>query len=211
MSTVETAQPSLATTINITLGKVAFATIIMMSAIVFTLHYIDYDHLYLDHVNYEARLLFGGVKSGPDGLSFALPPHMTRYNEEGQSAYGFGRHDPSRPRSEARQVTGGTFSVVQRLRQHIRTMVREGRQSALPFCRGAAAARRRPRRADRDDDTGRPGGRPLACPRARDGGGHRTPGVAAHAADSGRDIHCGPPRAAAPGRRRAPGRDGQSG
>ena len=105
MSTVETAQPSLATTINITLGKVAFATIIIMSAIVFTLHYIDYDHLYLDHVNYEARLLFAGVKSGPDGLSFALPPHMTRYNEEGQSAYGFRVLDPSGRPIAAKQDT----------------------------------------------------------------------------------------------------------
>src|SRR5262245_15943293 len=104
-STVETAQPSLATTINITLGKVAFATIIIMSAIVFTLHYIDYDHLYLDHVNYEARLLFAGVKSGPDGLSFALPPHMTRYNEEGQSAYGFRVLDASGRPIAAKQDT----------------------------------------------------------------------------------------------------------
>jgi signal transduction histidine kinase len=89
MSTVETTQRSLATTINITLGKLAFATIIIVSAIVFTLHYIDYDHLYLDHVNYEARSLFAGVKNGPGGLSFTLPLHMTRYGEEGQGAYGF--------------------------------------------------------------------------------------------------------------------------
>src|SRR5215475_14468377 len=89
MSTAETAQPSLVSTINFTLGKVALATIIIMSAIVFTLHYIDYDHLYLDHINYEARSLLEGVKSGPDGLSFVLPPHMTRYNDERQSGYGF--------------------------------------------------------------------------------------------------------------------------
>jgi len=89
MSTAETAQPSLVSTINFTLGKVALATIIIMSAIVFTLHYIDYDHLYLDHINYEARSLLAGVKNGPDGLTFTLPPHMTRYDEDRQLAYGF--------------------------------------------------------------------------------------------------------------------------
>src|SRR5262245_66366924 len=89
MSSMErSAQPSLATTINVTLGKVAFATIIIVSAIVFTLHYIDYDHLYLDHINYEARSLLAGVKSGPDGISFTLPPHMTRYDEDRQTGYG---------------------------------------------------------------------------------------------------------------------------
>jgi len=90
MSTIEaSAQPSLVTSINITLGKVAFATIVIVSAIVFTLHYIDYDHLYLDHLNYEARSLLAGVKNGPDGLSFTLPPHMTRYDQDRQSGYGF--------------------------------------------------------------------------------------------------------------------------
>ena len=81
--------PSLAATINITLGKAAFATIIVVSAIVFTLHYFDYDHLYLDHINYEASSLLAGVKSSPDGLSFTLPAHMTRYDDDRQSAYGF--------------------------------------------------------------------------------------------------------------------------
>jgi two-component system, OmpR family, sensor histidine kinase QseC len=83
------AQPSLATTIGLDLGKVALATVVVVSAVVFTLHYLDYDHLYLDHVNYEAQSLLGGVKEGPRGLSFALPRHMRRYSEDEQPAYGF--------------------------------------------------------------------------------------------------------------------------
>src|SRR5262245_57092777 len=106
MSSMErSAQPSLATTINITLGKVAFATIIIVSAIVFTLHYVDYDHLYLDHINYEARSLLPGVKSGPDGLSFVLPPHMTRYDDARGSAYGFRVLDASGHTIAAKQDT----------------------------------------------------------------------------------------------------------
>jgi len=81
-------QRSLATIICLNLGKLALATIVFASALAFLFNYIDYDHLYLDHLNHETRLLLGAVKKGPDGLSFALSPLMSRYDGEPQS-YGF--------------------------------------------------------------------------------------------------------------------------
>lgn len=88
-------QPSLATTIGLNLGKVTLATIVIVSAIVFTLHYVEYDHLYLDHLNYETRSLLDGVKHRPQGLSFTLPRHMRRYSQDEQPAYGFRVLDPA--------------------------------------------------------------------------------------------------------------------
>lgn len=82
-------QPSLATTICVNLVIVLLATVIIVTAVACTFHYMDYVELYSDHVKYEIRSLLGGVKIGPDGLSYALPRHMSRYNGEPQSAYGF--------------------------------------------------------------------------------------------------------------------------
>src|SRR5215475_14332420 len=96
MTSIESAaQPSLATTISINLGKVALVTVAFMSVIAFLFNNIDYDHLYLDHLADEAAALLRGVKSGPDGLSFSLPPDMTRYDGEGRGSYGFRVFDAS--------------------------------------------------------------------------------------------------------------------
>jgi len=90
MSSVDSgAQPRLAATICVNLGKLALANLIVLSVLVFTANYMDYDHLYLDHVAHEARSLLDGVKTGPDGLSFVLPQHMSHYDGERQAAYGF--------------------------------------------------------------------------------------------------------------------------
>ena len=68
-------------------GKLALATVLVLSAIAFLINYHDYDHLYLDHISTEARSLLKGVTRGPDGLSFTLPAAMSRF--EGSPAYGF--------------------------------------------------------------------------------------------------------------------------
>jgi signal transduction histidine kinase len=67
----------------------ALGIVAIVSVIAFAYKTTDYDHLYLDHVGYEARSLLQGVKSRPDGLSFALSPLMRRYHGELESAYGF--------------------------------------------------------------------------------------------------------------------------
>jgi two-component system, OmpR family, sensor histidine kinase QseC len=82
-------QRSLATMICLNLGRMALATVAIVSAAAFVLNTMDYDHLYLDHVDYETRALLHGVKRGPDGLSLALSPLMSRYDEEPRRAYGF--------------------------------------------------------------------------------------------------------------------------
>ena len=67
----------------------ALATVIIVSVIAFSCLIVSYHELYLYHVNYETRSLLGGVKNGPDGLSFDLPRSLSRYDGEPQSAYGF--------------------------------------------------------------------------------------------------------------------------
>jgi len=83
------AQPSLSTLICLNLGKLALATIVIMSAFVLGTSLLDYDDLYLDHVRYEARSLLHGLKSGPDGVSFVLPQQASHYDGKQQAAYGF--------------------------------------------------------------------------------------------------------------------------
>jgi len=83
-------QPSLARTISTSLGKVAVATAIIQSVIVFGSNYFDYHNLYLEHVAHETRTLLSGIKSGPDGLQFVLPGRPAdHYEGKRQAAYGF--------------------------------------------------------------------------------------------------------------------------
>src|SRR5215475_2807530 len=82
-------QPSLVTTICANIGKVAIGTLAVLSMLVFAIDYMNYDHLYLDHVGYEAHSLLDGVKNEANGLSFALPESASHYDGTQRAAYGF--------------------------------------------------------------------------------------------------------------------------
>jgi two-component system, OmpR family, sensor histidine kinase QseC len=84
------AQASLARTIAISLGKVAVATAIIQSAVIFGSNYFDYHTLYLEHVSHETKTLLSGIKRGPNGLELVLPARSAaHYEGKFQAAYGF--------------------------------------------------------------------------------------------------------------------------
>jgi len=82
-------RPSLARTVSFRIAVVAIATLLAQLVVVILINYFDYDALYWDHITYETRSLMKGVESGPDGLSFVLPPGLSRYRDEHRAAYAF--------------------------------------------------------------------------------------------------------------------------
>jgi len=83
------AQPSLARSISISLGKVALVIVAIQSLVVFGINYFDYHNLYLAHVELETQSLLDGVKTRSGELHFTLPPGASRYNGKYEDAYGF--------------------------------------------------------------------------------------------------------------------------
>jgi len=102
------AQRSLATTICVNLGKLALANLIVLSVLVISFNFMSYDHLYLDHLAHEARSLLNGVKTGPDGLSFAIPKDVIHYEGKHEKAYGFRVLDGT-----GRAIAGKQFALIE--------------------------------------------------------------------------------------------------
>jgi len=82
-------QPSLAMAICVNLGQLALTNLMILSALICGFNYLDYDHLYVDHLAHEARSLLDGVRTGPDGLLFDLPKSLDHYDGKYRNAYGF--------------------------------------------------------------------------------------------------------------------------
>src|SRR5262245_65668362 len=82
-------QPSLVTTICANIGKVAIGTLAVLSMLVFAIDCMNYDHLYLDHVGYEAHSLLDVVKNEANGLSSALPESASHYAGTQRADNGF--------------------------------------------------------------------------------------------------------------------------
>src|SRR5262245_57359917 len=75
--------------ICVNLGQLALTNLMILSALICGFNYLDYDHLYVDHLAHEARSLLDGVRAGPDGLLFDLPKSLDHYNGKYRNAYGF--------------------------------------------------------------------------------------------------------------------------
>jgi signal transduction histidine kinase len=103
------AQPSLSKALSGYFANLAIFTVVILSATAFLINYMDYDHLYLDHVSEETNSLLRGVIKGPDGLSFSLPQDMARF-DEGQSAYGFRVLDET-----GRVIAGSQAALIEKV------------------------------------------------------------------------------------------------
>ena len=80
---------SLARRISIDVAIVTLITSLVQLLVIIGTHQFDYDDLALDHVRREAHWMSRGIKLGPEGPTFELPPDMGHYADERQNGYAF--------------------------------------------------------------------------------------------------------------------------
>jgi two-component system sensor histidine kinase QseC len=102
------AQRSLAMTICVNFGKLALANLTVLSLLVIGFNFMGNDHLYFNHLAFECRSLLNGVKTGPEGLSFAIPKNVTHYEGRHENSYGFRVLDGT-----GRPIAGKQFALIE--------------------------------------------------------------------------------------------------